>query len=72
MVSEARKIIGATNPQNAEMGSIRADFAQIPGRNVIHGADSIESAAKEIALWFSDGDELVNDWEPALQSWILD
>ena len=72
MVTEARKLIGATNPQNAEMGSIRADLAQIPGRNVIHGADSIESAAREIALWFADGEELVCEWVPTMQPWLID
>lgn len=52
-----RKTMGATNPAEAEMGTIRADFAQGPDeqgniRNMVHGSDSTESAAREIAIWF--------------------
>ena len=38
--------------------------------NIIHGADSVQSSAREIALWFSDED--LAQWEPALQKWIVD
>ena len=69
-VKVARSIIGATNPLNAAMGTIRGDFGQVPGRNLIHGADSGPSASREIAIWFADS-ELV-EWEPALGSWIHD
>lgn len=47
-----RKMIGATNPQASEPGTIRGDYAIEVGRNVIHGSDSVENAQKEIALWF--------------------
>jgi nucleoside-diphosphate kinase len=57
-VATLRKTIGATNPADAEPGSIRGDFATAMPDNLVHGSDSPESAEREIALWFSD-DELV-------------
>ncbi|KAF1877251.1 hypothetical protein Lal_00012022 [Lupinus albus] len=63
------KIIGATNPSQSEPGTIRGDFAVEIGRNVIHGSDSVESATKEIALWFPDGPAA---WQSALHSWIYE
>ncbi len=56
VVSIARKIIGATNPQEAEPGTIRGDFGIDIGRNVIHGSDSPESAAREIAIHFKQNE----------------
>lgn len=52
IVATGRKMIGATNPQASEPGTIRGDYAIEVGRNVIHGSDSVENAQKEIALWF--------------------
>ncbi len=51
-VSISRKLIGLTDPLEAPMGSIRGDFGTEKGRNLIHGSDSVESAVKEIDLWF--------------------
>ncbi|EEQ82051.1 hypothetical protein NCER_101309 [Vairimorpha ceranae BRL01] len=51
-IDVCRRIIGLTNPLEAAMGSIRADFAADINANVIHGSDTEESAKKEIALWF--------------------
>jgi nucleoside-diphosphate kinase len=68
VVAAARKIIGATNPLTAEPGTIRGDFGINIGRNIIHGSDAIETAQREIALWFKD-EEIVH-WEPALKSWL--
>ncbi len=51
-VKDARKLIGATNPKNAEAGTIRKDFAESVERNAIHGSDSIESARFEIGYFF--------------------
>ena len=56
-VEGARRMMGATNPNNAEAGTIRADFAQTMECNVIHGSDSIDSAKREIGLFFKE-DEL--------------
>jgi nucleoside-diphosphate kinase len=57
-IATTRKTIGATNPADAEPGSIRGDLATSMPNNLVHGSDSPESAQREIALWFSD-DELV-------------
>ena len=57
-IATMRKTIGATNPADAEPGSIRGDLATSMPNNLVHGSDSSESAQREIALWFSD-DELV-------------
>ncbi|XP_021285967.1 nucleoside diphosphate kinase B-like isoform X1 [Herrania umbratica] len=69
VVLTGRKIIGATNPSESAPGTIRGDFAVEIGRNVIHGSDSVESARKEIALWFPDGAE---NWGSSLQPWIYE
>lgn len=52
-VVKNRALMGATNPQEAEPGTIRADFAQSIDANAVHGSDSTESAAREIAYFFS-------------------
>ena len=57
-IGTLRKTIGATNPADAEPGSIRGDLAVAMPDNLVHGSDSPESAEREVALWFSD-DELV-------------
>ena len=51
-VKAARQVIGATDPLEAATGSIRGDFATEMGRNMVHGSDSPESAAREAALFF--------------------
>lgn len=51
-VSETRKIMGATDPSQAEEGTIRAEFAKSIDENAIHGSDSIENAKTEIAFFF--------------------
>ena len=55
-ISVVRKTMGATNPADAEPGSIRGDFALSMPDNLVHGSDAPESAERELALWF--GDEL--------------
>jgi nucleoside-diphosphate kinase len=57
-IATLRKTIGATNPAEAEPGSIRGDLSLAMPDNLVHGSDSPESAARELALWFAD-DELV-------------
>ena len=69
VVKSARKMIGATNPLESEPGTIRGDLAVEVGRNVIHGSDSVESAEREIALWFG-GDDALMDWEPTVTPWV--
>ncbi len=53
-VKAARQVIGATDPLEAATGSIRGDFAVEMGRNMVHGSDSPESAAREAALFFPE------------------
>ncbi|XP_072962916.1 nucleoside diphosphate kinase 1 [Typha angustifolia] len=69
VVLTGRKIIGATKPSDAAPGTIRGDFAVEVGRNVIHGSDSVESARKEIALWFPEG---IAEWQSNLHPWIYE
>lgn len=52
-VAKNRKIMGATNPANAEPGTIRKLFAKSVGENTVHGSDSPQSAAREIAYFFA-------------------
>ncbi len=70
VVASARKIIGATNPLTAEPGTIRGDYGVSIGRNIIHGSDAIETALREISLWFKD-DELAN-WTPTIKPWVYE
>jgi nucleoside-diphosphate kinase len=53
-VRAARQVIGATDPLEAASGSIRGDFAVEVGKNMVHGSDSPESAARESALFFGE------------------
>ena len=54
-VATCRKTIGATNPADADPGSLRGEFALAMPNNLVHGSDSPESAELEIGLWFPDG-----------------
>jgi nucleoside-diphosphate kinase len=69
-IEGCRSTIGATNPIKAAPGSIRGDYGQTIGRNLVHGSDSAESAAREVAIFFRD-DELfpranvLGDWVAA-------
>lgn len=53
-VAQNRKLMGATNPAEAEPGTIRADFAKSIDANAVHGSDSTESAAREVDYFFDD------------------
>ncbi|MEP2921326.1 MAG: nucleoside-diphosphate kinase [Sulfitobacter sp.] len=57
-IAKNREVMGATNPADAEAGTIRAEFAESVGENSVHGSDAPETAAEEIAYFFS-GLELV-------------
>jgi nucleoside diphosphate kinase (EC 2.7.4.6) len=70
VVAGARKLIGATNPLSADLGTIRGDFGVSIGRNLIHGSDAIETAQREIALWFKP-EELVS-WHCTAQPWLYE
>lgn len=60
-VEEWRKTIGATNPKEAENGTIRKDFATNIQENAVHGSDSNENAKKEIGFFFSDSELIANN-----------
>jgi nucleoside-diphosphate kinase len=51
-VEAARALMGPTNPVSAPPGSIRGDFALIITENIVHGSDSVESAERELSIWF--------------------
>lgn len=55
-ISKNRDLMGATNPQEAEAGTIRADFAQSIDANAVHGSDSPDSAAREISYFFPESE----------------
>lgn len=55
-VLKYREVMGATNPANAEEGTIRKEFAESIEANSVHGSDSVENAATEIAYFFSEMD----------------
>ncbi|KAF8633720.1 hypothetical protein AX17_004378 [Amanita inopinata Kibby_2008] len=68
-VKTGRVMLGATNPLASSIGTIRGDYALAVGRNICHGSDSVESAEKEIALWFPEG---IVQYTSALESWIFE
>ncbi len=51
-----RELMGATNPKEAAVGTIRADFAATIDENAVHGSDSVESAAREVSYFFADNE----------------
>lgn len=69
VINQARKIIGATNPMEAEMGTIRGDYGMDTGRNLVHGSDSLSAAEREIELWFGDNYRYENGIDHA---WIYE
>ncbi|GBF72770.1 nucleoside-diphosphate kinase [Paenibacillus sp. 598K] len=68
VIALTRALIGKTDALQAAPGTIRSDYAVHTNFNLIHGSDSVESAAREIALYFSP-EELV-DYEHTIQRWI--
>ncbi len=54
-ISKNRELMGATNPQEAAPGTIRADFAKTVDENAVHGSDAPETAAQEIEFFFGEG-----------------
>lgn len=55
-IQDYRRLIGATNPENAEQGTIRKEFALSQRENSVHGSDSVDSAKREIAYFFADSE----------------
>ena len=70
VILNARKLIGATNPLEAEPGTIRGDLAIDIGRNIVHGSDGIDTANFEINLWFQPDE--INNWEISEIDWRVE
>ncbi len=69
-VTVVRKMLGTTNPVEAAPGTIRGDYAQFTEKNIIHGSDSLESAEREIAIFFKK-DEILSDYARDIDKWIV-
>ena len=65
VIAGLRHIVGKTKPDEADVGSIRADFCVQQEYNVIHASDSIESANREISLWFNEN-EICDNYKTSL------
>ena len=70
IVKTGRKMLGATKPLNSEPGTIRGDFSIETGRNIVHGSDSVESAEREIKLWFKP--EEIQTYKRDVDKWIYE
>jgi nucleoside-diphosphate kinase len=68
-VAMVRSMMGATNPAGSAPGTIRGDLAVSLAMNAVHGSDSPESAAREVAIFFSD-EELL-DWSSSSAAWVV-
>ena len=60
-IEDFREFIGATDPNEAEDGTVRADFADSVGENIIHGSDSVENGKKEASFFFSEQEVVANE-----------
>lgn len=69
-VAAVRAMMGKTNPQDATPGTIRGDFSQVTGRNIVHGSDSSESAKREIKLFFNDYE--LQKYEKIDEAWLFE
>uniref|UniRef100_A0A452IYQ7 Nucleoside diphosphate kinase n=1 Tax=Gopherus agassizii TaxID=38772 RepID=A0A452IYQ7_9SAUR len=70
VVKMARTMIRETNPSDSRPGTIRGDFSIEVSKNVIHGSDSIESARREILLWFHT--DKLTCWAESTEPWIYE
>ncbi len=68
VIGLVRGMMGKTDPQEAELGTIRGDFGQFIGRNIVHGSDSAETAEFEINLWFKP--EEIVDYKRIDEPWL--
>ncbi|WP_114353798.1 nucleoside-diphosphate kinase [Saliterribacillus persicus] len=68
VIASSRQMMGKTNPHDAEIGTIRGDYAVVMNRNLIHGSDSKENAQREISLFFDEKE--IQDYDKAIDNWI--
>ena len=69
-IEMVRGMMGKTDPQKAEMGTIRGDFGQFIGRNIVHGSDGPDTAEFEINLWFKP--EEISDFKRIDEIWLTE
>ena len=69
-ITTIRKLVGATNPLEADLGTIRGDYGMDTGRNIIHASDAPESAKREIALFFDE--EEICEYSMSDNAWIYE
>ena len=69
-VAVVRTTMGKTNPQEAPPGTIRGDYGLEIGRNLIHGSDSAESAAREVALFFNPSE--IHSYQRSIDPWVFE
>jgi len=69
-VTAARSTIGSTNPTESAPGTIRGDLGLEIGRNLVHGSDSVESAGREIGIFFEG--QPVLDWKRDTDNWLFE
>ena len=69
-INMVRGMMGKTNPQEADMGTIRGDYGQFIGRNIVHGSDGPDTAQKEINLWFTP--EEIADYTRIDEVWMTE
>ena len=66
-IEEIRHIVGATNPDKADVGSIRADYSPLMKCNCIHASDSVDSAEREMRIYFDVEKELCTNWKTMME-----
>ena len=69
-VSVVRTLMGGTNPQESDPGTIRGDFGMTIGMNLVHGSDSVESAERELNLFFDKNEVL--DYVREIDAWVIE
>jgi len=69
VVRQGRQMMGETQPLSSLPGSIRGDYSIDLGRNIVHGSDAVESATRELEMWFPEG---VNDWAKTIDSSVYE
>ena len=69
-IEMVRDMMGETDPQKADIGTIRGDFGQFIGRNIVHGSDSPETAEFEINLWFKPDE--ISDYTRIDEEWLTE
>jgi nucleoside-diphosphate kinase len=69
-IEMVRGMMGKTNPQDAAMGTIRGDYGQFIGRNIVHGSDGPDTAEFEINLWFKP--EEISSYTRIDEEWLTE